>query len=812
VLPGDTLVAEVRYQSGADTSGAVSVETSAGDRLYYATGTSGSSGAWAEQIYYVCGAIANAASTPTVYFYSAQAYTSIIVHQYRGLVTHPAYNSCLDATATGVMASGTSVTSAPFTTTQPNEVAFAVGAVDNNGISLTAGPGYTEVATDPGGQAATEQAAFTSIQTNATASMSFPSNPGAIAVATFIAGTTNAGAGVPAGHGVYVWAAVTDSSSTCGGNCVLTVADSKSNSYAILQTNNQSSSNVTNYLAFGYISTALAGDGSDWVKCSFYKHNGTTLVTSTDNTYCRVFDMSQVASSGFLDSSNQNTDSNVSTDSGPLTVTSGNTDLIFGIWDIASATATVTPGSGFTGILNSLDTQGGEQYAEYIQSTASLTPTITLSTGVSSYGAGAAIKESSSGGTVASVNGLVGQHVNSSSLIVQIPQWYGNSTTPTVTSISPSSGPIAGGTSVTITGSNFATGAAVTFGGAAATNVLVVNSTTITAATPAAGSGGTVAVTVTNSNGMAGSLASGFTYLAPPTVTSVSPNQGSTSGSQSVTITGTNFVSGATVTFGSVAATNVTVVNNTTITATTPANSTGAVTVTVTNAGSLSGSLTNGFTYLIIPTVTSVSPASGPTAGGTSVTITGTNFASGATVTFGSAAATNAVVVNSTTITATTPAGSAGAVTVTVTVGGQSGSLANAFTYGQPTVTSVSPSNGPVAGGTSVTITGTNFAPGATVTFGSASATNVTVVNSTTITATTPAVGGAGTVTVTVTNAGGQSGSLSNGFTYYVPAAIGFAQVASSDPQTASTTVSVTYPSAQTLGDINGSVCDRQHG
>ena len=47
---------------------------------------------------------------------------------------------------------------------------------------------------------------------------------------------------------------------------------------------------------------------------------------------------------------------------------------------------------------------------------------------------------------------------------------------------------------------------------------------------------------------------------------------------------------------------------------------------------------------------------------------------------------------NSTTITATTPAGSAGAVTVTVTVSGQSGSLTNGFTYVvAPTVSSVSP-------------------------------------------------------------------------------------------------------------------------
>jgi hypothetical protein len=159
-------------------------------------------------------------------------------------------------------------------------------------------------------------------------------------------------------------------------------------------------------------------------------------------------------------------------------------------------------------------------------------------------------------------------------------------------------------------------------------------------------------------------------------------------------------------------------------------------------------------------------------AGGTSVTITGTNFAAGATVTFGGTAATGVTVVSSTTITATTPAGSVGAVTVTVTVGGQSGSLASGFTYiGQPTVTSVSPNSGSTLGGTAVTITGTNFAAGATVSFGSTAATGVTVVNSTTITATTP-VGSAGAVTVTVTNLGAQSGTLANGFTYTVTSGI----------------------------------------
>ena len=143
-------------------------------------------------------------------------------------------------------------------------------------------------------------------------------------------------------------------------------------------------------------------------------------------------------------------------------------------------------------------------------------------------------------------------------------------------------------------------------------------------------------------------------------------------------------MSGATVTFGGTAATNVVVVSGTQITATTPAHAAGAVTVTVTNPDTQSGSLSSGFTYTSVtaPTVSGVSPNTGPAAGGTGVTITGTNFAAGATVTLGGTAATNVVVVSATQITATTPAHAAGAVTVTVTnPDTQSGSLANGFTF-----------------------------------------------------------------------------------------------------------------------------------
>jgi hypothetical protein len=82
---------------------------------------------------------------------------------------------------------------------------------------------------------------------------------------------------------------------------------------------------------------------------------------------------------------------------------------------------------------------------------------------------------------------------------------------PTLTGVSPGSGPTAGGTSVTLTGTNFASGATVSFGGAAATSVVVVNATKITANTPPHKQG-SVSVVATNSDGQNGTLSAGFTY------------------------------------------------------------------------------------------------------------------------------------------------------------------------------------------------------------------------------------------------------------------------------------------------------------
>ena len=260
-------------------------------------------------------------------------------------------------------------------------------------------------------------------------------------------------------------------------------------------------------------------------------------------------------------------------------------------------------------------------------------------------------------------------------------------------------------------------------------------------------------------------------------VNTVTPNSGSTEGGATITISGANFASGATVSFGGTAATTVTVVRSTTITARAPAHAAGAVTVVVTNPSNQSATRANAFTYVAppppppSPTVSNVVPSSGTTKGGTTVTITGKNFANGATVSFGGVPAATAVIVaSSTSIVATTPAHASGAVNVVVTnPSKESGTRATGFTYRAPgpSIASVSPASGSISGGTAVVIRGVDFASGATVSFGGTAATNVIVVNSKLMTARVPAHA-AGSVNVVVTNANRQSGARASGFSYVV--------------------------------------------
>ena len=175
-----------------------------------------------------------------------------------------------------------------------------------------------------------------------------------------------------------------------------------------------------------------------------------------------------------------------------------------------------------------------------------------------------------------------------------------------------------------------------------------------------------------------------------------------------------------------------------------------------------------------VPTISSVTPSSGLTGGGTTVTLTGTNFVVGATtVSVGGNAGTSVSVASTTSLTFLTPAGTVGAKSVTVTTS-EGTSAAATFTYttpAAPTLTNIAPSSGPPAGGTTVTLTGTGFVVGATsVTIGAdtIAAASVIVASATSLTFTTPG-DPAGAVNVTVTTANGTSGAVT--FTYSVATA-----------------------------------------
>ncbi|MBI4859014.1 MAG: IPT/TIG domain-containing protein, partial [Candidatus Riflebacteria bacterium] len=372
---------------------------------------------------------------------------------------------------------------------------------------------------------------------------------------------------------------------------------------------------------------------------------------------------------------------------------------------------------------------------------------------------------------------------------------------PTVTAVDPTGGPQAGNTSMAIDGANFQGAITVIIGGQAATNVVVVSPTRVTCRTPASTTTGAKDVVVNSSTYGSGSLAGAFTYFGPPpTVGTVFPTTGPTTGGTALTITGTQFHGSVTVTIGGRPATGV-LVNEakTQITCTTPSSTVaGSVDVVVTSASHGSVTASGAFFYNTNqpPTFGAISPDNGPLAGSTNVTITGTRFDGTVTVTFGGRTATNVRVNQARTeLTCLTPSGlAAGAVDVMINSTTNGVVIAsNAYTYNPPpTIATITPNNGPIEGQTPVTIDGTYFMGSVTVTIGGAAATDVVVVSSTRVTCKTPSSGSTGAKDVVVTSSTHGSVTLAGGFTYTPnPVPVIYSIVPSSGPQTGGTTLTI---------------------
>ncbi len=324
------------------------------------------------------------------------------------------------------------------------------------------------------------------------------------------------------------------------------------------------------------------------------------------------------------------------------------------------------------------------------------------------------------GGEAATSNGLAFEYVPA----------------PTVTSVSPTSGPVTGGTDVTVTGTHFQPGAHVVFGpsdGSAGlagdstgTPVSVLSSSSILVTAPP-GLVGATNVVVVNPDGQSGALKSGsaghYSYTGTaPSITSVSPPTGSSLGGTTVTITGAGFLANAKVAFAASGelspptGTSVTVsADGTQITAKTAAHAAGIVDVVVTNPGGGMATKTGAFEFITPPdppAITSLSVVTGTSLGGTQLTIKGANFSAGTSVSFGGTAAAGAAALDDKTITVRTPAHASGLVDVTVTLPDtRFATKTSAFTFdaaAAPAITSVTPGTGP--SGTEITIAGSGFA------------------------------------------------------------------------------------------------------
>ncbi len=173
---------------------------------------------------------------------------------------------------------------------------------------------------------------------------------------------------------------------------------------------------------------------------------------------------------------------------------------------------------------------------------------------------------------------------------------------PTLTRVDPNRDMVVGGATVTIIGENFQDGVTVTIGGKAASNVIFVSPTELTAEVPA-GVAGSADVVVTNPDGKSDTLAGGFTYIEPPppTLTRVAPDNADVAGGETVTIIGENFQDGATATIDGNVASNIVFVSPTELTVEVPAGVAGSVDVIVTNPDGKSDTLANGFTYTEVP-------------------------------------------------------------------------------------------------------------------------------------------------------------------------------------------------------------------
>jgi parallel beta-helix repeat protein len=341
---------------------------------------------------------------------------------------------------------------------------------------------------------------------------------------------------------------------------------------------------------------------------------------------------------------------------------------------------------------------------------------------------------------------------------------------PTLSAVAPSSGTIAGGTMVKLTGTNLSSACGVFFDGVAARGVERQSATLLTAIAPPH-SAGTVNVGVRCGNA-ATTLGGAFSYNASDepatTITGISPDSGSIG--QQVTITGSRFRTHDSVTFGSSSSPILSTTGETHV-VTIPDLPPGKVAITITDPNDRV--TTTGPIFTIVessaPQITRATPST--VIAGNELVVEGEGFRAGYGFTLGNRAATIISMTYARSV-VRVPAIDAGTYPLNiVTAAGNVAAIGPSIVIASQgvAISGVSTSCSSTNGGQTITIRGSGFASGASVTFADIAATNVIVVDANTITATIPASSSAGAARIVVTNTNGDSGSLTGAFRYVSP-------------------------------------------
>ena len=279
-----------------------------------------------------------------------------------------------------------------------------------------------------------------------------------------------------------------------------------------------------------------------------------------------------------------------------------------------------------------------------------------------------------------------------------------------VRGVLPARGPVDGGTAFVLEGTGFSQGTRVFFGSQEAEVTLTLDGELIGAA-PAARGPGPVTVKLVDPDLGSVSLPDGFTYFQALRIDSVSPSKVPVDGGVEVTLRGTGLTPETRVSFGGRTARRHVFVDSSLMRVLAPAHPAGQVDLRATNRDE-TVTRPGAVTYFAPLRLDTLQPSSGPTAGGQSVTLTGSGFGPGLTVRFGNAKATvTQVGPGGDTAQVTTPAHATGTVDVSLeTAGGEAVLLPGVYSYadaGAPLqLHSVTPKRGPASGGIEVVLLG----------------------------------------------------------------------------------------------------------